>query len=196
MAINDLWIESYRPNTLNGYVFRDPNQRQQVEQWIKQHSIPHLHFSGAPGTGKCLIGTEEVLVKIDLNTVSVSQIDQLSVYAAMDSAVEGTYEIPIRILFQILEINGIPYEVPVKIDSKVMISSPNGWANVNAFVKKKHQAAKYTFDRAKLELSCSTKHIVFEKGLAKVISQCESIDTIYGPATIVDVFDLSMLGGL
>ena len=192
MAMNDLWIESYRPHSLNGYVFRDPNQKAQVEQWVQQKSIPHLHFSGAPGTGKCLLGSEDVLVKIDLTTVSVEQIDQLAVYAAVDSAIEGTYEIPIRTLFQILEINNISHEIPVKISTKVEIASPTGWAVVNAFVKKKHQAAKYTFDREKLTLSCSTKHIVFENGIAKTIDQCESIDTIAGPVTVVDALDLGV----
>ena len=47
-----LWTEQYRPNTLNGYVFRDQTQKEQIQGWVQSGSIPHLLFSGAPGTGK------------------------------------------------------------------------------------------------------------------------------------------------
>ena len=38
--MNNLWVEKYRPNTLDGYVFRDSNQRQQIESWVKEKTIP------------------------------------------------------------------------------------------------------------------------------------------------------------
>ena len=44
--MKELWVEKYRPNTIDGYVFRDTHQREQIESWIKQGSIPHLLFSG------------------------------------------------------------------------------------------------------------------------------------------------------
>ena len=47
-----LWTEQYRPNTLSGYVFRDQTQKEQIQGWVQSGSIPHLLFSGAPGTGK------------------------------------------------------------------------------------------------------------------------------------------------
>ena len=50
--MKELWIEKYRPKTIDGYVFVDDNQRQQVESWIRDGSIPNLLFSGSPGTGK------------------------------------------------------------------------------------------------------------------------------------------------
>jgi hypothetical protein len=49
--MNNLWVEKYRPNTLDGYVFRDTNQRQQIENWIREKTIPHLLFSGHAGIG-------------------------------------------------------------------------------------------------------------------------------------------------
>ena len=48
--MNTLWVEKHRPNTLQGYVFRDEAQKKQVEQWVKSKSIPHLLFSGGPGS--------------------------------------------------------------------------------------------------------------------------------------------------
>ena len=50
--MKELWVEKYRPNTLDGYVFVDQSQREQVESWIKDGSIPHLMLSGSAGTGK------------------------------------------------------------------------------------------------------------------------------------------------
>ena len=47
-----LWVEKYRPQTVDEYVFKDSVLRQQVTNWIEEKSIPHLLFSGSPGTGK------------------------------------------------------------------------------------------------------------------------------------------------
>ena len=38
----ELWVEKYRPNTVDGYVWRDDNQRKQVNGWINSKSIPHV----------------------------------------------------------------------------------------------------------------------------------------------------------
>ena len=50
--MKELWVEKYRPNTVDGYVFRDEAQRNQVNTWIKDKTIPHLLFSGNAGIGK------------------------------------------------------------------------------------------------------------------------------------------------
>lgn len=69
--MNELWIEKYRPKTIDGYVFVDNNQRQQVESWIKDQSIPNLLFSGSPGTGKTTLG------KMLINELGVDEYDVL-----------------------------------------------------------------------------------------------------------------------
>jgi DNA polymerase III delta prime subunit len=69
--MNDLWIEKYRPRTIDGYVFVDDNQRQQVEAWIRDQSIPNLLFSGSPGTGKTTLG------KMLINELGVDEFDVL-----------------------------------------------------------------------------------------------------------------------
>jgi DNA polymerase III delta prime subunit len=51
MAI-DLWTEKYRPKTLDDYIWRDPEQRKRAEEWIADGALPHILFSGSPGTGK------------------------------------------------------------------------------------------------------------------------------------------------
>lgn len=47
-----LWVEEYRPKTLDEYVWRDNEQRAKIEEWLAQGALPHLLFSGPPGTGK------------------------------------------------------------------------------------------------------------------------------------------------
>jgi DNA polymerase III delta prime subunit len=71
--MKELWVEKYRPKTVDGYVFVDGNQRQQVESWIKNGSIPHLLFSGSPGTGKT------TLAKMLINELGVDEYDVLYV---------------------------------------------------------------------------------------------------------------------
>lgn len=68
---NQLWVEKYRPNTLDGYVFKDDHQKNQIENWIKEGSIPHLLFSGNAGVGKT------TLAKILLNKLDVQDSDVL-----------------------------------------------------------------------------------------------------------------------
>ena len=58
-----LWVEKYRPQSITDYVFVDERQKQQVEGWIKDGSIPHLLLSGEPGTGKT------TLAKLIVNTI-------------------------------------------------------------------------------------------------------------------------------
>ena len=80
--MNNLWVEKYRPSTLNGYVFRDNNQRQQIESWVKEKTIPHLLFSGNAGIGKT------TLAKILLNLLEVNDLDVLEVNASRVNSVD------------------------------------------------------------------------------------------------------------
>lgn len=48
----ELWTEKYRPKTIDDYVWRDPKQKEKVEEWLKIGALPHLMLTGAPGTGK------------------------------------------------------------------------------------------------------------------------------------------------
>ena len=67
--MKQLWVEQYRPNTIDGYVFVDDAQREQVETWIREGSIPHLLLSGPAGTGKT------TLAKLLINELGIDQYD-------------------------------------------------------------------------------------------------------------------------
>jgi replication factor C small subunit len=47
-----LLTEKYRPKTIAEYVWQDFRQRSKFEEMVKKGSLPHLLFSGTPGTGK------------------------------------------------------------------------------------------------------------------------------------------------
>mgnify|MGYP000305488181 CR=1 FL=1 len=67
--MKELWVEKYRPNKVDGYVFVDDAQRDQVQQWIQDGSIPHLMLSGSAGTGKT------TLAKLLINELGVDEYD-------------------------------------------------------------------------------------------------------------------------
>jgi DNA polymerase III delta prime subunit len=69
VSMKQLWVEQYRPSTIDGYVFVDQAQRDQVEAWIQNESIPHLLFSGGPGTGKT------TLAKMLIHELGVDEYD-------------------------------------------------------------------------------------------------------------------------
>ena len=79
---SNLWVEKYRPTTLDGYVFVDDNQKKQIEGWIADGMPPHLLFSGAAGTGKT------TLAKILINAYNMNEYDVKMVNASRNNTVE------------------------------------------------------------------------------------------------------------
>ena len=84
--MKELWTEKYRPDTLDGYVFRDDDQKHQVDGWISSGSIPHLLFSGAPGVGKT------TLAKILIGQLDVQDVDVLEINASRENSVDAVRE--------------------------------------------------------------------------------------------------------
>ena len=77
-----LWVEAYRPDTLDGYVFRDEAHKKQIKSWIKDGSIPHLLLSGSPGIGKT------TLAKILLIELGIEDFDILEVNASRETGID------------------------------------------------------------------------------------------------------------
>lgn len=67
--MKQLWVEQYRPKTIDGYVFQDDGMKEQVASWIKSKMIPHLMLHGGPGTGKT------TLAKMLINELGVDEYD-------------------------------------------------------------------------------------------------------------------------
>lgn len=81
-----LWVEAYRPKTVDEYVFVDDRQKQQVKQWISDESIPHLLLSGDPGTGKT------TLAKVLINELGVDEYDVLEINASRENGIDTLRE--------------------------------------------------------------------------------------------------------
>jgi len=80
--MKELWVEKYRPNTVNGYVFQNEDQKAKINSWIAEKSIPHLLFSGSAGVGKT------TLAKILINQLGVEEYDVKEINASRDNSVD------------------------------------------------------------------------------------------------------------
>jgi replication factor C small subunit len=80
--MKELWTEKYRPNNIEGYVWRDEHQKNQVLSWIQEQSIPHLLLSGSPGIGKT------TMAKMLLNEMSIPEFDILEINASRENSVD------------------------------------------------------------------------------------------------------------
>jgi DNA polymerase III delta prime subunit len=82
MAIESLWVEKYRPQTVTDYVWRDHAQHDQVMQWVAAKQIPHIRLSGSPGTGKT------TLARVLIRELDVEDLDVLHINASRDNSVD------------------------------------------------------------------------------------------------------------
>jgi replication factor C small subunit len=130
--MKQLWTEKYRPQDLDGYVFRDQAQRDQVAGWIKSESIPHLLFSGAPGVGKT------TLAKILINQLGIDEYDVLEINASRENSVDTIRD----------KITGFVQTMPfgnfkiVLLDEADYIS-PNGQAALRGVMETYHASARF-----------------------------------------------------
>ena len=67
-------------------MFVDDNQRRQVENWIKEGTIPHLLLSGDPGTGKT------TLAKVLIHELGVDAFDVLEINASRENGIDNMRE--------------------------------------------------------------------------------------------------------
>lgn len=77
-----LWVESYRPKSVDDYVFVDERLRTTVTGWIKSGTIPNMTLSGEPGTGKT------TLAKVLINELGLNAYDVLEINASRENGVE------------------------------------------------------------------------------------------------------------
>jgi replication factor C small subunit len=82
MTENSLWVEKYRPSTLEGYVGNDV-LKAKLEQYIETQDIPHLLFYGTAGTGKTTAA--KILIKnIDCDYMFINASDERGIDTVRD----------------------------------------------------------------------------------------------------------------
>ena len=130
--MNDLWTEKYRPNTVDGYVFRDDHQKTQVEAWIKQGTIPHLLFSGNAGIGKT------TLAKILFKELDINDLDILEINGSRTNSVDD-------IRYKIVNfVQMIPFgDFKVVLLDEADYLSPNAQAALRGVMEEYHTTARF-----------------------------------------------------
>ena len=130
--MKELWVEKYRPNTVDGYVFRDEHQKKQVQQWIKDGTIPHLLFSGNAGIGKT------TLAKILLNQLEVNDIDVLEINASRTNSVEDVRDKIVNF------VQMIPFgDFKVVLLDEADYLSPNAQAALRGVMEEYHTTSRF-----------------------------------------------------
>lgn len=130
--MKELWVEKYRPNTIDGYVFRDDHQRKQVETWVKDKSIPHLLLSGNAGIGKT------TLAKILIHELGIEEYDVLEINASRTNSVEDVRD-KITNFVQMIPFG--PFKVVLLDEADYL--SPNAQAALRGVMEEYHSTARF-----------------------------------------------------
>ena len=130
--MKELWVEKYRPNTVDGYVFRDDHQRKQIATWIKDKSIPHLLLSGAAGIGKT------TLAKILINEIGIEDYDVLEINASRTNSVDDVRD-KITNFVQMIPFG--PFKVVLLDEADYL--SPNAQAALRGVMEEYSQSSRF-----------------------------------------------------
>lgn len=79
---NTLWVESFRPETLDGYIGNE-HIIEKVKIFIENGDVPHLLFYGPAGTGKTTLA-KIIANSVDADLMYINASDENSVDAVRD----------------------------------------------------------------------------------------------------------------
>jgi replication factor C small subunit len=130
--MKELWVEKYRPKTVDGYVFRDDHQRNQIATWIKDKSIPHLLLSGVAGIGKT------TLAKILIHDIGIEDYDVLEINASRTNSVDDVRD---KITHFVQMIPFGPFKVVLLDEADYL--SPNAQAALRGVMEEYHATSRF-----------------------------------------------------
>ena len=113
-------------------MFRDEAQRDQVKQWIKAGSIPHLLFSGAAGIGKT------TLAKILINALNIDAYDVLEINASRTNSVDDIRDSVVNF------VSTMPFgQFKIVLLDEADYLSPNAQAALRGVMEEYSQTARF-----------------------------------------------------
>ena len=130
--MKELWVEKYRPKSVDGYVFRDDHQRNQIATWIKDQSIPHLLLSGSAGIGKT------TLAKILIHELGIEEYDVLEINASRTNSVDDVRD-KITNFVQMIPFG--PFKVVLLDEADYL--SPNAQAALRGVMEEYHATSRF-----------------------------------------------------
>lgn len=104
-----LWVEEYRPKTLDSVIFQDESLKSKFGTYIKSREIPNLLFSGVQGSGKTTLS--RVLVrelKIDPADIMTINCSDEMIDALRDKVKSFAYSMPIG-KFKVVQLEEFDY---------------------------------------------------------------------------------------
>ena len=130
--MKELWVEKWRPKTVDSYVFRDSAQKKQIQQWVSDNTIPHLLFSGNAGIGKT------TLAKLLFNELDLNELDILEINASRTNSVDDIRDKIINF------IQMIPFgEFKVVLLDEADYLSPNAQAALRGVMEEYHTTSRF-----------------------------------------------------
>jgi DNA polymerase III delta prime subunit len=130
--MKELWVEKYRPKTIEGYVFRDEHQKKQINTWVKDKSIPHLLLSGVAGIGKT------TLAKVLINELGIEDYDVLEINASRTNSVDDVRDKIVNFV-QMMPFG--PFKVVLLDEADYL--SPNAQAALRGVMEEYHSTARF-----------------------------------------------------
>lgn len=79
---HQLWCEKYRPQTVDQYIFHDPQQKAAVMRMIEDRSVPHLLLAGVQGSGKT------TLAQILIRAMELDETDVITINASDERGID------------------------------------------------------------------------------------------------------------
>lgn len=82
----NLWWTKYRPDTLENFIFQNPDQERIVKKYIKEKNIPHTLLHGAKGSGKTTLAG--ILINALIEPENQSS-DLLVINGSLDGSIDN-----------------------------------------------------------------------------------------------------------